>query len=109
MFVDNECAGFLREWPLCDEVKLKAKIFSLNTRLEFLAYLAELEAATPAEVRAMAEESLRHRDLSGRSVTLRHQWGRDSDVTIRPRPEVLSTEDIHDWVRRPPAHAQDVR
>lgn len=50
MFLDNECASLLSEAPLRDELKYRACIFSLNTQDEFLAYLAEIEAATPGEV-----------------------------------------------------------
>lgn len=55
MFVDNECAALLSEKPLRDELKFKAKIFSLNSADAFLQYLADMEAATPAAVRAFAE------------------------------------------------------
>lgn len=51
MFLDKECAGLLREAPLHDELKLRARIFSLNTREEFLAYLGELEDGADDEVR----------------------------------------------------------
>lgn len=54
MFVDNECATFLGESPLRDEVKLKARIFSLNSAEDFLTYLAEIELRTPDDVRATA-------------------------------------------------------
>lgn len=55
MFVDNECAALLSEQPLRGDLKFKAKIFSLNSADAFLRYLADMEAATPAAVRAFAE------------------------------------------------------
>lgn len=54
MFLDNECASLLGEAPLRDDLTYRARIFSLNTQGEFLAYLAEIEAATPGEVRDYA-------------------------------------------------------
>lgn len=54
MFLDNECAGFLNESPLREELNLRTRIFSLNTRHEFLSYLADLERQAPAEVRHYA-------------------------------------------------------
>lgn len=55
MFVDNECAALLGEKPLRDDLKFKAKIFSLNSADAFLRYLADMEATTPAAVRDFAE------------------------------------------------------
>ena len=55
MFVDNECAALLGERPLSTDLVFKAKIFCLNSREQFLKHLAELEARTPADVRAWAE------------------------------------------------------
>lgn len=55
MFVDNECAALLSERPLRDDLTFRAKIFSLNSADAFLQYLADMEAATPAAVRAFAE------------------------------------------------------
>jgi hypothetical protein len=55
MFIDKECAAFLREAPLKQELKLRARIFSLNTRDGLLDYLDQLEKGTPAEVRLQAE------------------------------------------------------
>jgi len=51
MFLDKECAGLLRETPLREDLNLRARIFSLNTRQEFLDYLGELENAAPEKVR----------------------------------------------------------
>ncbi|WP_204240566.1 hypothetical protein [Microvirga arvi] len=51
MFLDKECAGLLRETPLREDLKLRARIFSLNTRQEFLDYLDELGDAASDEVR----------------------------------------------------------
>jgi hypothetical protein len=55
MFVDNECASLLSEQPLRGDLKFKAELFSLNSASAFLQYLAKIEAATPAAVRAFAE------------------------------------------------------
>jgi hypothetical protein len=45
MVVDNEMATYLREVPLRDEMKkFEAKIFSPNSKKDFLAFLEELEA-----------------------------------------------------------------
>jgi hypothetical protein len=54
MFVDRECAALLAVHPLAQDLKHKARIFSLTNRQAFLDYLAEIEAATPPEVREQA-------------------------------------------------------
>jgi hypothetical protein len=54
MFVDRECAALLAELPLAQDLKYKARIFSLTNGQDFLEYLAEIEAATPSEVREQA-------------------------------------------------------
>lgn len=54
MFVDNECSALLAEEPLLSELDYKARIFSLSRGDEFLQYLAEMEEATPVEVRDYA-------------------------------------------------------
>ena len=54
MFLDNECASLLGEAPLRDDLNYRARIFSLNMQDEFVAYLAEIEAETPGEVREYA-------------------------------------------------------
>jgi hypothetical protein len=51
MFLDNECATLLGEAPLPESLGLRAKIFSLNSRDDFLAYLKETEARADAETR----------------------------------------------------------
>ncbi len=51
MFVDRECAALLAELPLAQDLNYKAHIFSLTDGQAFLNYLAEIEAATPPEVR----------------------------------------------------------
>jgi hypothetical protein len=43
MFIDNECREFLRQHPLCDELKYPAKIYSKNCKEDFLVYLDEIE------------------------------------------------------------------
>ena len=55
MFLDKECAALLMEEPLRSELDLKAKVFSLNTGEDFLAYLAGLEGRADDEVRRHAE------------------------------------------------------
>lgn len=54
MLVDKECATMLGEGRPRDELSYRSRIFSLNTKKEFLAYLQELEDATPEEVRHFA-------------------------------------------------------
>jgi hypothetical protein len=54
MFVDRECAALLAEPRLAQDLKYKARIFSLANGQAFLDYLAEIEAATPPEVREQA-------------------------------------------------------
>ena len=45
MFLDKEMASYLREVPLKEEVeRFGTRIFSLNSKADFLAYLDELEA-----------------------------------------------------------------
>lgn len=44
MFIDNECHEYLTEQPLCDHIKAyNTKLFSLNTKEEFLEYLNEIK------------------------------------------------------------------
>ena len=54
MLVDKECATLLGEGRPRDELEYRARIFSLNTKDEFLAYLKELEDSAPDEVRHFA-------------------------------------------------------
>jgi hypothetical protein len=54
MFVDRECAALLAEPQLVQDLNYKARIFSLSDGQAFLDYLAEIEAATPPEVRTQA-------------------------------------------------------
>jgi hypothetical protein len=56
MFVDKECAGLLTQGRVRTDVKLKAKVFSLQTRDEFLQYLTDLAASATKEVRNFATE-----------------------------------------------------
>ena len=53
MFVDRECAALLAEPQLAD-LNYKTRVFSLSNGQAFLDYLAELEAATPPEIRQQA-------------------------------------------------------
>jgi hypothetical protein len=54
MFVDKECAALLVEHRLAQDLNYKARIFSLTNGQAFLDYLAEIEAATPSDVREQA-------------------------------------------------------
>jgi hypothetical protein len=54
MFVDKECAALLEEPRLASDLNYRASVFSLSNGQAFLDYLAEIEAATPAEVREQA-------------------------------------------------------
>lgn len=56
MFLDNECANLLNEEPLKTELALSSKIFSTKSGDRFIAYLEQIEANTPGEVRAWASE-----------------------------------------------------
>ncbi len=47
MFIDNECASLLREEPLKSRISYQTKVFSVNTKEEFLEYLDEIENGTP--------------------------------------------------------------
>ena len=49
MFIDNECAGFFREAPLCTEIKYDTKVFSLNTIDGFFEYLDATKAGARDE------------------------------------------------------------
>jgi hypothetical protein len=56
MFVDKECAELLTHGRLRADLKLKAKIFSLQTRDDFLHYLTVLADSATKEVRDSAIE-----------------------------------------------------
>jgi hypothetical protein len=56
MFVDKECAELLTHGRLRADLTLKAKIFSLQTRDDFLRYLTDLADSAPKEVRDFAIE-----------------------------------------------------
>ena len=50
MFIDNECYGYLTEQPLYDHIKeYNTKLFSLNTKEEFLEYLNQLKLNIPQD------------------------------------------------------------
>lgn len=55
MFLDKECAALLAEKPLRHELDYRAQIFSYNHQDAFLAYLNDIEQATPDDVRGYAE------------------------------------------------------
>ncbi|NEI04168.1 hypothetical protein GUK34_04630 [Rhizobium leguminosarum] len=54
MFVDKTSEQLMHERPLIDDLKYKALIFSFSNRDAFLAYLDEIEAATPPDVKEFA-------------------------------------------------------
>lgn len=48
MFLDNECATLLQEGPICDRIsEYDTKIFSLNSKEDFMNYLDEIEKSIP--------------------------------------------------------------
>ena len=49
IFIDNECDAYLREQPLCDALDYGTKVFSQNTKDEFLGYLDEIELKASPE------------------------------------------------------------
>lgn len=55
MVVDKECATLLGEGRPRDELSYRARIFSLNSKEDFLAYLTELEEGAPEDVRHFAK------------------------------------------------------
>lgn len=56
MFVDKECAELLNHGKVRANVQLKAKIFSLHTRSEFLEYLTDLADSAAPAVKKWAKE-----------------------------------------------------
>jgi hypothetical protein len=56
MFVDKECAELLTHGRLRADLTLKAKIFSLQTRDEFLHYMTDLAESATKEVRDFAKK-----------------------------------------------------
>ncbi|MDW5318146.1 hypothetical protein [Rhizobium sp. PL01] len=54
MFVDKTSAQLLQERPLSEDLEYRARIFSFSDREDFMAYLDELEANTPSDVKEMA-------------------------------------------------------
>jgi hypothetical protein len=56
MFVDRECGELLKHPSLRSDLKLRAKIFSLQSRDEFLEYLTVLANGTPDAVVAYSKE-----------------------------------------------------
>lgn len=56
MFVDKECAELLAHGRVRKDVSLKAKVFSLRTREDFLQYLTDLAESATQEVRHFAKE-----------------------------------------------------
>jgi hypothetical protein len=56
MFLDKECAALLSERPLCDEIDYGTRIFSLNSKKEFLEYLDDLKlSATPGHLETLKD------------------------------------------------------
>jgi len=56
MFIDNQCRSSLEEKDVRDNIDYKTKVFSLNNKEEFLAYLESLEADFPVTYRKKVEE-----------------------------------------------------
>lgn len=56
MFIDKQCASLLQQGRLRTELKLKGRIFSLNSQDEFLQYLRELGDSAALNVRAYAND-----------------------------------------------------
>lgn len=56
MFLDNECANLLNEEPLKTDLNLSTRIFSTKTGDDYIQYLEEIKASTPAAVRTWATE-----------------------------------------------------
>ena len=54
MFIDNECATILSQGRARDELKYRARLFSLNNGDEFLEYLKEVSDRASGEVRSYA-------------------------------------------------------
>lgn len=54
MFVDRECAALIKEVFRKNDIPLRARVFSLRDKDDFLAYLENLEASAPPEVKEMA-------------------------------------------------------
>jgi len=49
MFIDNECHTYLKEQPLRDAIYYGTKVFSQNSREQFLNYLDEIELRASRE------------------------------------------------------------
>lgn len=56
MFIDNDMAHLARQPELAKELEGKARLFSLNTKDDFLAYLDDIEASAPASHLQKVEE-----------------------------------------------------
>lgn len=58
MFIDNECAGYLAEEPLrsVSRLPIRAEIFSLRTKDQFLHYLRQIELDADPVTKAQAHE-----------------------------------------------------
>lgn len=54
MFIDKASEELLREKELKNDLAYKAQIFSLRTKVDFLAYLRSIEENTPQDVRECA-------------------------------------------------------
>ncbi len=74
IWVDNEVAGLLREEPLRTRIDYGTRVFSRNTRQQFLDYVNELQATIPDE----------HVDL------VRDVYG---EGYLRPFTEVFAAQD----------------
>ncbi|WP_413304420.1 hypothetical protein AA0X95_00960 [Bacillus sp. 1P10SD] len=49
MFIDNECASYMKEKPFSDNIGFPTRIFSQSNKEEFIEYLNEIESGTPME------------------------------------------------------------
>lgn len=56
MLVDNECYGYLQEEPLRSQLGYGTRMFSLNTKEEFLAYLDRVREQIPKRHLELVEE-----------------------------------------------------
>ena len=49
MFIDNECASYMKEKPFSDNIGFPTKIFSQSNKEEFIEYLNDIESNAPKE------------------------------------------------------------
>lgn len=56
VFIDRECAALLSEEPLATDLSYRARVFSVNTRQQFLDYLVGLERNASPQIAEIARE-----------------------------------------------------